>query len=118
MQRCRRIGVLGAKPLIARMTMSRLRRAKFARESTSQSESFSRGNGAIGRSGGKAVEYILKSFRGCVTPVVIHNWKEASGGDFDYVDGFDALPEDIQNKVRRAFEQGHVDDEDWNGVCL
>lgn len=34
----------------------------------------------------------------------------------DLVDGFDALPEDVQEKVERALEQGHVDDEDWNGV--
>ncbi|KAK3110866.1 hypothetical protein LTR53_014405 [Teratosphaeriaceae sp. CCFEE 6253] len=52
---------------------------------------------------------------GCVTPEVIHNWKEASGDDMDMVDGYDELPTDVQAKVERAFEQGHVDDEDWNG---
>lgn len=32
------------------------------------------------------------------------------------VDGYDELPEDAQEKVKRALEQGHVDDDDWNGV--
>lgn len=35
----------------------------------------------------------------------------------DYVDGFEELPDELQDKVKRALEQGHVDDEDWNGVC-
>lgn len=34
----------------------------------------------------------------------------------DLVDGFDSLPDDVAEKVKRALEQGHVDDEDWNGV--
>ena len=29
----------------------------------------------------------------------------------DLVDGFEELPEDMQVKVKRAIEQGHVDDE-------
>jgi hypothetical protein len=36
----------------------------------------------------------------------------------ELVDGFDTLPEDAQEKVKRALEQGHVDDEDWNGVWI
>ncbi|EMC92692.1 hypothetical protein BAUCODRAFT_37597 [Baudoinia panamericana UAMH 10762] len=52
---------------------------------------------------------------GCVTPEVIHNWKDTSDGDMDRVDGFEELPDDVKDKVRRAFEQGHVDDDDWNG---
>lgn len=51
-----------------------------------------------------------------MTPTVIGNWKEKSEGDMDLVDGYDDLPAEFQEKVRRAFEQGHVDDEDWNGV--
>ena len=31
------------------------------------------------------------------------------------VDGYDELPKDFQDKVKRAIEQGHVDDEDWKG---
>jgi hypothetical protein len=35
--------------------------------------------------------------------------------DMDYVDGYEDLPQDIQEKVYRALNQGHVDDEDWKG---
>jgi hypothetical protein len=42
--------------------------------------------------------------------------KESSGDDIEMVDGYDDLPEDAKDKVRRALEQGHVDDEDWKGV--
>ena len=42
--------------------------------------------------------------------------KEATDNNFDYLDGYDELPEDLRETVRRAFEQGHVDDEDWKGV--
>ncbi|RAH49195.1 uncharacterized protein BO95DRAFT_439463 [Aspergillus brunneoviolaceus CBS 621.78] len=59
---------------------------------------------------------------GCVTPNVIQNLKDAikdiSGGDetdCSALDGFDELSEENQDKVRRALEQGHVDDEDWKG---
>ncbi|EGP89615.1 uncharacterized protein MYCGRDRAFT_103551, partial [Zymoseptoria tritici IPO323] len=52
---------------------------------------------------------------GCVTPSVIHNWKITSGGDMELVDGYDELPAPLQEKVERAFEQGHVDDDDWTG---
>lgn len=36
----------------------------------------------------------------------------------ELVDGYDDIPEDEQAKVKRALEQEHVDDEDWNGVCI
>lgn len=39
-------------------------------------------------------------------------------GNFDYLDGYDELPADLQEKVRNALSQGHVDDEDWKGVRL
>lgn len=65
------------------------------------------------------------TFRGCVTPNVIQNLKDAikdiSGGDetdCSALDGFDELSEENQDKVRRALEQGHVDDEDWKGVSF
>lgn len=32
------------------------------------------------------------------------------------IDGYDGLPEDAKDKVRRALGQGHIDDEDWKGV--
>ncbi len=36
--------------------------------------------------------------------------------DMELIDGYDQLPEEAQVKVKRALEQGHVDDDDWNGV--
>ncbi|KAL8792461.1 MAG: hypothetical protein Q9195_004917 [Heterodermia aff. obscurata] len=53
---------------------------------------------------------------GCVSPRLIANMKEVIENNFDYLDGYDELSEDVQETVRRAFEQGHVDDEDWKGV--
>ncbi|EAL92277.1 hypothetical protein AFUB_036130 [Aspergillus fumigatus A1163] len=43
--------------------------------------------------------------------------EEASGDskDLDAIDGFEELPSEYQEKVRKALEQGHVDDEDWKG---
>lgn len=38
-------------------------------------------------------------------------------GDLELVDGYEELSEEHQEKVKRALEQGHVDDEDWKGVC-
>jgi ubiquitin-conjugating enzyme E2 O len=58
---------------------------------------------------------------GCVTPKIIANLNEAveeAGGDskdLDAIDGFEELPSGYQEKVRKALEQGHVDDEDWKG---
>lgn len=60
------------------------------------------------------------SYRGCVTPKIIANMVETVGEegerDWSALDGYDELPEELQVKVRRAIEQGHVDDEDWKGV--
>jgi hypothetical protein len=53
-----------------------------------------------------------------VTPKVISNINEYIEGDMDLFDGYDGLPDDIQAKVKRALDQGHVDDEDWKGVSL
>ena len=33
-------------------------------------------------------------------------------------DGYEDLPDDDKEKIKRALEQGHVDDEDWKGVSL
>ncbi|PWY66560.1 zf-PARP-domain-containing protein [Aspergillus eucalypticola CBS 122712] len=56
---------------------------------------------------------------GCVTPKIIANMVETVGEegerDWSALDGYDELPEDLQEKVRTAIEQGHVDDEDWKG---
>lgn len=54
--------------------------------------------------------------RGCVTPVVVSNIRDFIDGDFEMIDGFEEMPADWQDKIKRAVEQGHVDDEDWKGV--
>ena len=59
---------------------------------------------------------MLIANRGCVTPTVLNNWVESSEMNMEYVDGYDVLPEAAQEKVKRALEQVHVDDDDWNGV--
>ncbi|KAM3413550.1 PARP-type zinc finger-containing protein C2A9.07c [Cercospora zeina] len=63
-------------------------------------------------------EYSSMKWRhwGCVTPTVLHNWWETAGEDLELIDGYDELPADAQEKVKRSLEQGHVDDEDWNGA--
>lgn len=53
--------------------------------------------------------------RGCVTPVQLENWWEIAEQDVGLIDGYDELPDDAKAKVKRALEQGHVDDEDWKG---
>ncbi|KAI9693572.1 MAG: hypothetical protein M1820_009138 [Bogoriella megaspora] len=52
---------------------------------------------------------------GCVTPEVIGNIKNSIDGDYELLDGLDELPEDMQDKIKRALQQGHVDDDDWLG---
>ncbi|KXL47114.1 hypothetical protein M433DRAFT_152997 [Acidomyces richmondensis BFW] len=52
---------------------------------------------------------------GCVTPEVLHNWWENAEKNLDLIDGYDTLPFEVQERVKNALEQGHVDDEDWNG---
>lgn len=56
--------------------------------------------------------------RGCVTPQILHNWKETCGMDMELVDGYEEIPDDAQKKVKRALEQEHVDDDEWNGVSV
>ena len=48
----------------------------------------------------------------------MRNWQESTEGDPDLIDGYDELPEDMQAKVLKALEVGHVADEDWNGVSI
>jgi hypothetical protein len=59
---------------------------------------------------------MLTKRRGCVSPATIQNVKDKTGGDIDWLDGYEDLPADIQAKVKRAYDQGHVDDDDWRGV--
>lgn len=56
--------------------------------------------------------------RGCVTPQMLGNMKLKTEDNLDYLDGYEELPSEMQEKVARAFEQGHVDDGDWKGVSL
>ena len=51
-----------------------------------------------------------------MTPLQLSRVKEAIEGDFSMFDGYEDLPRDLQEKVERALENGHVDDEDWKGV--
>ncbi|KAJ6096265.1 zf-PARP-domain-containing protein [Penicillium sp. IBT 16267x] len=58
---------------------------------------------------------------GCATPRFLENikrdWEEMCDGKPDYslLDGYDELPEESQEKIRRALDNGHIDDEDWKG---
>ncbi|KIW08030.1 uncharacterized protein PV09_00974 [Verruconis gallopava] len=52
---------------------------------------------------------------GCVTPQVIENIKNLIEGDLSMFDGYDELPAEEQERVKRAIDQGHVDDADWRG---
>lgn len=48
---------------------------------------------------------------GCVTPRIIDNMKN-SFGEADDLDGFDELKDEDQERVQKAWEEGHVADED------
>ena len=54
--------------------------------------------------------------RGCVTPRQLEGLHDVLEGDVDMLDGNEELPDDCQEKVKRALKNGHVDDEDWRGV--
>ena len=58
----------------------------------------------------------LISFRGCVTPKVLANLKDFLEEDLDMFDGYEELLDEYKDKIRRALEQGHVDDKDWKHV--
>ena len=53
-----------------------------------------------------------------MTPKQISNLKKDIEGDPSQLDGYDELPEDFQEKVAHALEQGHIDDEDWGWVLI
>lgn len=36
--------------------------------------------------------------------------------DFSRLDGFEELSEEFQEKIRKAIELGHIEDEEWKGV--
>ncbi|KAJ6181167.1 hypothetical protein N7519_011628 [Penicillium mononematosum] len=57
---------------------------------------------------------------GCFTPKQIVNVKKdltevSEDPDFSRLDGFDEMSEELQDKIRKAIEVGHVEDEEWRG---
>ncbi|OQE15999.1 hypothetical protein PENFLA_c029G05004 [Penicillium flavigenum] len=57
---------------------------------------------------------------GCFTPKQIVNVKkdlteDSEDPDFSRLDGFDEMSEELQDKIRKAIEVGHVEDEEWRG---
>lgn len=51
---------------------------------------------------------------------ITNAWHEMTGDveekDYSVLEGYDDLPEEYQEKIRKALSQGHIDDEDWKGV--
>ncbi|CAG8908417.1 unnamed protein product [Penicillium egyptiacum] len=58
---------------------------------------------------------------GCFTPKQIVNVKKdlaedsEENPDFSRIDGFDEIGEELQDKIRKAIEVGHVEDDEWRG---
>lgn len=52
-----------------------------------------------------------------MTPAQIAGLQDKLEGDIEMLDGHEELSGDLQEKVKQAFDNGHVDDEDWKGVC-
>ena len=46
------------------------------------------------------------------------NIKTSVDDEPNNLDGYEDLPEDLQEKIRKALEDGHVADEDWSGVSV
>lgn len=44
--------------------------------------------------------------------------KESIEDNLDYLDGYDEIGPELQAKVSKALEEGHIDDADWFGVCF
>ena len=53
-----------------------------------------------------------------MTPKQLESLHDVLEGDVEMFDGYEELPNDCQEKVKRALENGHVDDEDWKGVMF
>ena len=49
---------------------------------------------------------------------MIGNMKQKTEDNLEFLDGYEELPPDLQEKVSRVYEQGHVDDADWKGVSI
>ena len=76
------------------------------------------GNGSIGRYIKSIIKpcHSLCHYRGCVTPKQISGIKEAIEDNLDMFDGYEELPEDLQDKIKLALAEGHIADDDWTGV--
>ncbi|KAK0729998.1 poly polymerase and DNA-ligase Zn-finger region-domain-containing protein, partial [Lasiosphaeris hirsuta] len=63
---------------------------------------------------------------GCVSGSQVENLREKIGKDakgeyrWDAIDGWEELDEkpELQEKIKRVVEQGHIDDEDFKGVSI
>jgi hypothetical protein len=44
---------------------------------------------------------------------VIEKVWEGNIDDYDKLDGYEELPDDVKEKVREVFERGYIADEDW-----
>jgi len=78
----------------------------------------------------RGLQKLISHDRGCVSGKQIQNLRDiledpAKPGIYrwDYLDGYEGEDKnsldkhpDLQEKVRRVIEQGHIDPEDWNGV--
>ncbi|KAJ9667964.1 hypothetical protein H2201_001769 [Coniosporium apollinis] len=51
----------------------------------------------------------------CVSPKVISNMQVHCQGDLSLIEGYEEMPDEWQDKIARALEQGHIDDEDYKG---
>lgn len=51
-----------------------------------------------------------------MTPRQIQNLRETVENDASNLDGYEDLTNNMQEKIEKAIEEGHVADEDWGGV--
>ena len=62
---------------------------------------------------------LSKCCRGCVTPQQLFNLKDSVEDDLDgNLDGYSELDDFNKSKIAKAFEEGHVADDDWRGVSV
>ena len=100
--------------------VSRFKKANYALEPRLNFKSTNPGTGDTGKefyhTTARHCVMTGRLCRGCVTPKQLGNLSETIDGNFDYLDGYEDLTPELQEKVKLALEQGHVDDNDWKGV--
>ena len=52
-----------------------------------------------------------------MTPLQLQNLSKSIDSAAE-IDGWDEIPVEYQDKIRDALKDGHVNDEDWNGVGI